>query len=155
MHHAEQSWIISFHCCFIFLRHVIILLWSQVMFGFKQLSDYDNRWGHALSGRWHHERTDTLSHNCRVQHKCPTSSIMALINAQHSKAWGLMTPPLTWAMTSRRVTCVTGAPCNNGLLRTLFWRALLLPAANRPGPSVEAHTEVLSAKDQLPASLQK
>lgn len=68
---------------------------------------------------------------------------------------GPTTPPLTWAMTSWRVACVTGAPYNNCLLRTLFWMDLLLPAANRPGPSMEAHTEVLSAKDQLPASLQK
>lgn len=49
----------------------------------------------------------------------------------------------------------TGAPSNNGLLRALFWVAFLLPVAKKPGPAVETHTEVLSAKDQLLPSLQK
>ncbi len=58
-------------------------------------------------------------------------------------------------MTSQRVAYVTGAPYNNCLFRTLFWVAHLLPVAKRPGPFVEAHIEVLSAKDQMLASFQK
>lgn len=48
---------------------------------------------------------------------------------------GLTTSPLDLSHDPPQcVAYVTGAPCNNCLLRALCWVALLLPVAKRPGP---------------------